>query len=110
MKEFFTTCNPFLFLGIIWFLFFGFGAERIFGNSKFLARDGSGKLIKSIPAKIAQVLLDGVGTLVGWFTLYLIWEVPVVEFSFQHILFLLVAFAGITGMLPRIVYHGLWGK
>jgi hypothetical protein len=98
LSDFFHRGNPFVTLGIVWFMLFSIigvytlklPAEARFGD----------KLL----AILARVLPSGLAAFTGWIAFAYMWVINWKESRWDHLIVVAVAFLGITGFLPRAIW------
>lgn len=98
MKAFFCVSNPFLWLGVVFAVLYGWRCFSIFDVD--LEE-------KKLDWKIHQIIFNALGAFIGWFALYFLWNTDISHFNAGHFVALIIAFLGISGYLP---YAALLGK
>jgi hypothetical protein len=97
MSAFFALSNPFLWLGLVFGLFFGWRAVSIFVRpSQQWKWDWW----------TYQIWFNASGAFIGWVAVWWLWNTSLTNASIHHLIALLLGFLGITGNLPYVAVMG----
>src|SRR5262245_10394760 len=98
LAQFFRLKNPFLALGVLWFVLFG--AIALF---YYVPAASETEKMQRFLGRLARVLPAGVAGLTGWIAFGYLWVIDWRESRWEYSIVAAVAFLGITGFLPWAV-------
>lgn len=129
MSELINVISILKLVAVIHALFFGLRAVYIFSPQRLKVSEGSVDQLRKLQAwedvkyDISQDLKDRpdyyfyqfvfnfLGVIVGYFSLYILWNIQPGNYGWEELLILLVGFVGVTGNLPWfIMLKGFPGK
>lgn len=123
MSDLISAVSIIKLVAVLHALFFGFRAVYIFSQRGVMVsgRNNNGDLIheqkswqetkEDINRELKerpdyffyQFVFNFIGVIVGYFALYLLWNIQPKLYSWEELIMLLIAFVGITGNLPWFV-------
>jgi len=99
IQHFFDLHNPFLWLAIVWFIFFGLFAVPIF-SERAMWLERWRQFRHHWHWWLYQGIFNGLGAFVGWMALAYLWSVDLRILQWEYFGVAAIAFYGITGNLP----------
>lgn len=94
-----TTERVFAFLGVVWFIAYGFGTP-------WQIRYENPQATFTWWTKVSQFFAHGGGAAAGWLAVYMLWELWKMRpehFDLSYVALFVVAYLGITGLLPHAI-------